>query len=413
MLGAWSVVDLALGRAVTRAAAEARERGEEQRLSATLGSAMALQAGLGLAGGLALAAAAPWLAGQVLHLPGPRAAEAAATFRVLALSLPLTLVTGCLRSLLEGLRRFDLVNAVRLPAGISTYALPWLGAWAGWSLPAIVALLVLARAAGLAAHLGLCRRALPGLRPRLHGAEARALARFGGWLTAANLVPPLLTVAERFLIGAQVSLRAVAYYSVPFEVVFRLWILPTSVLAALFPVLAAAATITDGLDGRDGLDGLDGRDGRDRAEEIRRLAGRAVRSMALLLGLPVAAALLAGGPLLDLWLGPELAAAAGAPVLALLAVGLLLSAFASVQSAVLQACGRPDLIARLRLAELPLAAGLSAALIHGWGIQGAALAAALRAGADALLLALLARRVRGLVGMPDGTPASPAGPDLR
>ena len=404
VLGSWNVVDLALGRAVTRAAAavgdrgdrgDRSERGEEGRLPAVLGSALALQALLGSAGALLLAAGAPWLAGAVLDLPAPLAAEAAAAFRVLALSLPLTLLAGCLRSLLEGLRRFDLVNLVRLPSGVATFALPWLGAWAGWGLPAIVALLVLARAAGLLAHLGLCRRAVPGLRPRVRRAEVLALARFGGWLTVANLVPPLLIVADRFLIGALVSLRAVALYSVPFEVVFRLWILPTSVLAAVFPVLAAAA-------------------GRGDRAAVRRLAGRAARPVVLLLALPCAAALLAGRPLLGLWLGPDFAAA-GAPVLALLAAGLLLSALASLQAAVLQALGRPDRIARLRLLELPLAAALSAALIHAWGIAGAALAALLRAGADALLLAALVRRETRRETRPEGAepslPAAPAQPE--
>ncbi len=368
VLGSFSVLDLALGRAVTKLSAEALSRAERHRLPAIVWNAAALQAALGGVAAVLFAAASPALAGRVLHLEGPLAAETQRTFLLLALSFPLTLVTGCLRSLLEALRRFDLINLVRAPAGAATFAIPWLAVRAGWSVPAIVALLVGFRAIVTAVHFLLCRRALPELAagPRLERSVLAALARFGGWVTAANSVPPLLVLLDRFLLGALVSLTAVAHFSVPYEMVFRLWVLPTSLIAAIFPVLSAAA-------------------GRGDWRSVQEVAARSVRTVLLLLGLPVAVAVLGARPILEAWIGSGFAEP-GAPVLRLLALGVLFAALASVPSAVLQAAGRPDVTARLRLIELPAFALVMAGAIRLWGATGAAAAFAARAGVDCVLL---------------------------
>jgi O-antigen/teichoic acid export membrane protein len=392
VLGSFNVLDVALGRAVTKLSAEALGRAERHRLPAIVWNAVALQASLGGLAAVLFAAASPLLAGRVLHLAGPLAAETQRTFLLLAISFPLTLVTGCLRSLLEALRRFDLINLVRAPAGAATFALPWLAVRAGWSVPAIVGLLVAFRGIVTAVHYLLCRRALPELAaaPRFERAVLGALARFGGWVTAANSVPPLLILLDRFLLGALVSLTAVAHFSVPYEMVFRLWVLPTSLLAAVFPVLSQAA-------------------GRGDWESVQRVAARSVRTVLLLLGPPVVIAILGAGPILAAWIGKDFAEP-GAPVLRLLALGVLCSALASTPAAVLQASGRPDVTARLRLIELPVFALLMAEAIRLWGATGAAAAFAVRAGLDGFLLfGLSARLVRPALRSPHlpGPPLPP------
>lgn len=375
VLGSFNVLDVALGRAVTKLAAEALGRGEPGRLPAIVWNAVVLQASLGGVIALLFAAASPWLVRGVLHLEGPLADETLRTFLLLSLSVPLTLVTGCLRSLLEALRRFDLINLVRAPAGAATFALPWLAVHLGWGLPAMVGLLVLFRGIVTGVHARLCRKVAPSfaVRPSLDRPLMAGLARFGGWLTAANAIPPLFVLLDRFLIGALVSLTAVAWFSVPFEMVFRLWVLPTSVIAAVFPVLSAEMAQGDWR----------------RAEEVAR---RSVRMVLLLIGPPLAIAILAARPILDLWLGGAFAET-GAPVLRWLALGTLVSALASVPSAMLQAAGRPDLTARLRLIEVPIFAPLMAGAILFHGATGAAVVYALRAVVDGGALFVLARRM--------------------
>ena len=49
--------------------------------------------------------------------------------------------------------------------------------------------------------------------------EGSRLLRFGGWMTVSNIVGPLMVTLDRFLIGALISVSAVAYYATPYEVV--------------------------------------------------------------------------------------------------------------------------------------------------------------------------------------------------
>ena len=58
---------------------------------------------------------------------------------------------------------------------------------------------------------------------------------YGGWATVSGVISPILTVFDRLVIGAIAGMGAVATYSVPFNIVIRLGLFPTSVQSALFP----------------------------------------------------------------------------------------------------------------------------------------------------------------------------------
>jgi O-antigen/teichoic acid export membrane protein len=181
-------------------------------------------------------------------------------------------------------------------------------------------------------------------------------------MTFSGTLSQLLLYADRFLIGALLSLSAVAWYSTPLDLVMRMWILPVAVAQTLLPALAAAFATRP-----------------DRAVALLR------RGALLILGLVFPACLvLVGGAevLLRLWLGADFAAG-GAMVLRILGAGILFSCVAFAPGALLDAIGRPDVTARLGLGLavvfLPLSA---AALWLGFGIEGAAVVWALRAATE-------------------------------
>jgi O-antigen/teichoic acid export membrane protein len=102
-----------------------------------------------------------------------------------------------------------------------------------------------------------------------------------------------------------------------------------------------------------------------------------------------------GHDLLSVWLGADLARQS-ARVLQILSIGAFLNSLAYFPFSLLQGAGRPDITARLHLAEFPLYAGCMWLLIAHFGIEGAALAWTLRIAADALLLFFFSRRLMGL-----------------
>jgi len=378
VLSYFGVFDLGLGRATTRFVAEALGQGRPERVPSLAWSAMLMQLGLGLAGGLVLAALAPVLVGHVLKVPPELAKETRAAISLLALAVPAVLVAGSLRGVLEAAQRFDLVNAVKAPFGAANFLIPLLGVVRGWGLPGIVALLVAARVAALGFLLLCCLTVFPGLRrrPTFARADARALFGFGGWITVSSVLSPILVYLDRFVLGAVVSLAAVAYYSAPYEMVTRLWMLPASLATTLFPAFSALS-------------------GQERPARQQAVAAQSLKYLLVVLGPVVALVAASARDLLHLWLGPDFAQY-GTAVVQIIAVGVLVNSLAQVPYALVQADGRPDLTAKFHLAELVPHIVLSWVLVTALGVPGAAVAWTLRVTVDAALLFVAARRVSGL-----------------
>src|SRR5690606_1950585 len=105
------------------------------------------------------------------------------------------------------------------------------------SLFDVVLVLVGARAVLWAAHVAACFRIVPELRAgvRFRRDLVGSLLRFGGWMTVSNLVSPLMVYMDRFLIGAVLTVSAVAYYATPWEMATKLLIVPSALSSVLFP----------------------------------------------------------------------------------------------------------------------------------------------------------------------------------
>lgn len=370
LVGYFGLFDLGLGRVLTKLVAERAGTPREAELPGLSRSALALTFALGCASGLLLLLAAGPICRGVLGLPDALVAQAIDALRLLALCLPLVTLTAALRGLLEAGGRFDWVNAIRIPLGILTFAAPLVAAVLSPSLVALALALAVVRAAAFAAHWLACARLYPALTrlgvPR--GAHASEMLGYGAWLTVSNLVGPLMVYLDRFVIGALLAVSAVAYYSAPYEVVTRLWIVPAALTGVLFPAFSAATPERLGALYRGGI--------------------------AAVLGamLPLTLAMGWFAPeWMRLWLGAEYAAR-GTLVAQWLVAGVLVNSLAYLPFTLLQARGRADLAAKAHLAELPLYLAALAWLVPAHGIEGAALAWALRCAADAALLFLLAGR---------------------
>lgn len=374
LIGYASLFDLGLGRALTKLAAENLAAGRETEISPLAWTALALMLALGVAGALLIAVPAPWLVGRVLRVPPELRQETTGALYLLAASVPFVISTAGLRGLLEAKQRFGLVNAVRLPQGVLTFAAPLVVLPFSRSLVPIVALLAGVRVVAWGVHLALCLHVFPVLRRgvAVHAARVAPLLRLGGWMTVTNVVGPLMVYLDRFLIGALLSLAAVAFYATPYEVVTKLLLVPTAAAQVLFPAFSASLAVD-----------------RPRAAL---LFDRALKAVFVVL-FPVTLLLVTLGPeLLRLWLGADFARHS-ARVLQWLAVGVFINGLAQIPFALVQGAGRPDFTAKLHLVELPFYLAAVWWLIGAYGVEGAAVAWTLRAAVDAVLLLLVAARM--------------------
>lgn len=370
LVGYFSLLDLGLGRTLSKLVAERAGTARAAELPAASRTALALTLALGLAAGLILFALAEPVCTRVLSLSPALVGEAVAALRILALCLPLVTLTAALRGLLEAGARFDWVNAIRVPLGVLTFAAPLVAtAWSD-SLVSLALALAAARLAAFVAHWAVCVRLYPALTALgwPQGAAAREMLGYGAWLTVSNVVSPLMVSLDRFVIGAVLAVSAVAYYTPPYEIVTRTWLIPAAITSVLFPAMAAAAP--------------------DRLSDLYKKGLAAV----MIAVVPLTALLAVFAfQWLDVWLGREFAEK-GVHVAQILCLGTAVNCAAYLPFTLLQARGRADLTAKIHVVELPFYLALLALLVPAAGIEGAAVAWTVRCAADAAILFCFAHR---------------------
>ncbi|MBU2856621.1 flippase [Acidithiobacillus ferrooxidans] len=337
--------------------------------STTFWTAFWLNLSFGLMGAVVLYAVAQPVFTQFFHMSETMRRSVLASLPWIAAALPLSTLGGVLAGALEARERFAYMNVIGVfntavtqigPLLVAVFISPELT----WLIPAVV----IARASGLLLQFVGVWRFLPIVPSALFDrTRARALFTYGGWISLTNIVGPVLVTFDRMLIGALLSVQAVTYYTVPYNLVNRVSMLPGALSTSLFP-----------------------RFSRTENEEGKHLAERGLHLL-LAVMTPITVTGIALLPLfLTHWISPAFSQH-GAVVGMILLAGVWINGLAYIPYGLLQGQGRPDITAKLHLLELPFFLLLLWGGIHWLGLPGAALAWSLRVAADALLLFYFAR----------------------
>jgi O-antigen/teichoic acid export membrane protein len=372
--GYFSLFDFGLGRALTKLAAEHVGKGTSDQIPALVWTALVMMLALSTAGAALTWVLAPWVAGQALKIPPGFQAETIQSFHWLAISIPAVIGTTAFRGLLEANQRFGWVNALRVPMGVFNFLGPLAALLVSDRLDDLVAVLVLGRIGFALAHFAVCWAVVPdAMRPwKVDVSLVRPLLGFGGWMTVSNVVSPAMVYLDRFLIGSIVSMSAVAFYVTPYEMVTKLWVVPGALVSVLFPAFSASLA-TD-------------------PQEALGLLDRGIRVVFIALFPAVLIVVVLAGPVLEVWLGHDFATHS-TRVLQWLAAGVLVNSMAQVPFAFIQGAGRPDMTAKLHLAELPAYLGLLWWGVSRYGIEGASIVWLARATVDGAALIFMTRLV--------------------
>src|SRR5467141_3633082 len=116
---------------------------------------------LGVLGTAIAVLLSPWLVHRALNVPAGLHRETLQSFYLLGLSIPVVISTAGLRGLLEAHQKFGLINALRIPMGVYSFASPLLVLTFSRSLFPVVGILLAGRLIGCVAHLLLCFRVVP------------------------------------------------------------------------------------------------------------------------------------------------------------------------------------------------------------------------------------------------------------
>lgn len=377
LIGYFSIFDFGIGRALTQQVSAFRSGMPSDELSSVIRSGLVLVTLFGFIGGLALAALAYPFGHHWLNVTPSLTATTTSCLVIAAIGIPLTTFVTGLRGVLEGFEDFSSVNVLKILLGCATFGLPALSIWLlGASLEYVVVSLVAARLVILAAHVfAVSRHTVLWRRgAAFEPAKVKSLLSFGVWMTLSNIISPLMVTADRFIVSSLIGAAAVAYYTVPSDLILRLLVVPAALTGALFPRFADLC-------------------GRDPAA-FRRMYRRGVQ-VVLLVMLPLCATIAIGSHAgLSLWLGPEFAGRAW-PVASVLSIGLLFNGLAQIPHAALQASGGVRTTAMLHLCEFVMYVPVLYFCLVSFGLVGAAAAWTLRVFGDcAILFVMAGRRAR-------------------
>ncbi len=367
IIGNFAVFDLGLGRAVNKFVAEAIGIGNKDEIPQIIWTALTVQVAFGIIGGVVFAAITPFLATYFLKIPNNMITEAETSLYLLAPSIPILLITASLSGVLSAYQRFDLINAVKIPISSLTYIILLVCVFLKFNLPDIVITILLIRLVNLIIFAIFSIQLIPALKKySVLPSLIPRLFSYGGWIMVSNTVGPILVYLNTFLIGSLLSMASVAFYSVPYEAITRLWIISSSLTMVLFPAFSTLQGIGD-------------------KEKLGDLFMRSLKYILLTSGIINLALILFAKNILQIWLGNGFAMQSTL-ALQILSIGVLINSIAHIPYNLIQGIGRPDLTAKFHLIELPLYIVLVWFLIVKWGITGAAAAWTLRVLIDAVLL---------------------------
>lgn len=372
-VGYFSLFDLGLGRALTTLVARNMAKNPDD-VPPLIWTGLSILILLGCAGSVAMFYSAPLVVQGFLKMPDELKSESMVALYLIVAVFPLVITSAGFRGVLEGLQRFDIVNVVNVSYGIVSFAGTLLVLKFSTHLGLLAAVPIIGRCLSWTVMLLFCLRLIPGLRQwnaPVPG-DARKLLAFGGWMTVTNMVGPLMVTLDRFLIGAWISVAAVAYYTTPYDAVTRLWIIPAALVSALFPLFSALQVSNQ--------------------KDSTRFFSIGIKSIFITL-FPLTLLIVAFAQEgLAIWLDDTFAAQS-TQVLQWLAVGVFINSLAHVPFALIQAAGRPDLTAKLHLLELPFYLLCVLVMIQHFGIKGAAVAWTIRVAVDAAVLFFMAWRL--------------------
>ena len=374
VIGYFSLFDMGLSRAITKFVAEKIESGvvAEKEIPQIVTTGISIMMFMGIIGTVVSLLISSRLVYSILKVPPSLQVETLEAFYLLSFSLPIVITTAGLRGILEAYQRFDWVNIIRVPMGIFNYVGPLVAVLISNSLVTVVSVLFIGRALAWGVHLWYCLKLVPGMRfhYKVQKNIASGLIRFGSWLTVSGIIAPLMSSLDRFMLGAVVSVQAVAYYAAPYEMVTKMWLIPTALTGVLFPAFASSFDHVP--------------------EYCGVLFNRGVKYTFLALFPIVLIIVTLANEGMTLWLGKEFSSHSY-QVLQLLAVGILINSLAHIPHALICGSGRPDLVSKLHIVELPLYLMAAWYLTRLHGINGMAMAWTLRVIVDSLVMFIMVR----------------------
>ncbi|MCI2291179.1 MULTISPECIES: flippase [Enterobacter] len=283
---------------------------------------------------------------------------------IVGLCIPIFLINQLFMGFMEGEEKFGHVNTQKIIANIFIAGMPALFVYFDKNLNYAVYGLLCGRIIGMLIAIYLSRLTFIVKEFHFHKIVFFRLLKFGGWITVSNIISPIMTIADRFILSHLMGANNIAFYTAPSEGVARLTIIPAALSRAIFPKLSYAKNQSE------------------------RLKHQRLGYLILLMAcLPVAIVVfIFASDILRLWMGVAFSASEPTLILRILVIGFVFNAIAQIPYASIQAKGKAHYTAAIHLIELVPYIYLLFYMISKLGLIGVAYAWLARTFVDFLLL---------------------------
>jgi O-antigen/teichoic acid export membrane protein len=343
----------------------ARHRNDSDKKSKIFWSAILASGISSSIGGIAVYLLLPYLLERYLSVDAKLIKEIGSAFFILPIFLITNIIGTILSSLLQADERFVELNIAQFCSAVSAQVLPVLAAYL--ISPTLETVLITGCVAkstlvGIFIFFVLKKKYRLG-KPDFSKSALRQMFNYGAWTSISGIVSPIIVNLDRILIGSISGPAAVSLYAVPYNLVTKALLIPSSLSSALFPRLSAT---------------------NDRTER-----SSVSSDVITILGIVYSIGLLFGSflfePFLKLWL-KQILTTETIYVGQILILGLWFNGMAFIPYVFLLADGRPDVAAKIHMIEVVPFIALLWLLVLKYGIVGASIAWAIRAATDSTVL---------------------------
>lgn len=369
----FGILDLGLGRSLTQFISSGRYSKHSKTLKNIISVGMYILFVLGLISALVMSLVTFYGIEFIKSLPNISEAKIASV--LIALSIPAIIISSGYRGILEAYHKFDVINLIRVPSGIWTFAGPLLVVifW-GNSLVFISIFLVLGRYLTIFFFAHYVHKTINsyGFKQNIDLKLLRPLLAEGGWMTLSNLTGQFMGFIDRILIGGIISASAVAFYVTPQEIINKLLIIPGSVTLVLFPIFSAKFLSSK--------------------YEIKKLFTKSIVIIIAIIS-PIAFSIgIFSNEILNFWINQNFAKHSTL-LMQIFTIGIVINSAAQVAFVLLQSAGFSKITAYINIIQVPLFIGILIFLTKKYGIEGAAYAWLSRLIIDAIMMFFSVNRI--------------------
>jgi O-antigen/teichoic acid export membrane protein len=151
------------------------------------------------------------------------------------LSFPIILISGLVKSVLEGYNEIKYSIFLKFFLNISLFIIPALGVFFSLGINSILYYILIFRILIILPFLTVLLRRMNFDLHNKSSFNKRAFLKFAGWTSTSNILTPVIVQFDKFLIVEFLGISLLGYYTLPLELINGFLILPSALSSVIFP----------------------------------------------------------------------------------------------------------------------------------------------------------------------------------